>query len=142
MGTPPVMPPSHWMRPTTRPFGRHAAMWLFHFHLYFMPRELHNMWYNMSCTIHQPCRDKCLVSVLCIGFYTHWLLLLKWMPVVGIYRGLRGIYMYHFTLTLITVCVFCYVISLALCSKYDVLSHYFIFVLRILQITSGRTFSI
>ena len=32
MGTPPVMPPSHWMSPIMGgPFGRHAAMWLFHF---------------------------------------------------------------------------------------------------------------
>ena len=33
MGTPPVMPPSHWMPPPNDgdPFGRHAAMWLFHF---------------------------------------------------------------------------------------------------------------
>ena len=31
MGTPPVMPLSHWMPPMMgRPFGRHAAMWLFH----------------------------------------------------------------------------------------------------------------
>ena len=31
MGTPPVMPLSHWMPPMMGgPFGRHAAMWLFH----------------------------------------------------------------------------------------------------------------
>ena len=29
---PPMMPPSHWMPPVMGgPFGRHAAMWLFHF---------------------------------------------------------------------------------------------------------------
>ena len=34
MGTPPVMPPSHWMPPPPvmgGPFGRHAVMWLVHF---------------------------------------------------------------------------------------------------------------
>ena len=35
MGTPPVMPPLHWMPPPPPmmggPFGRHAVMWLFDF---------------------------------------------------------------------------------------------------------------
>ena len=37
MGTPPVMFPSHWMPPPPMmggPFGRHAAMWLFHFKIF------------------------------------------------------------------------------------------------------------
>ena len=52
MGTPPVMPMSCWMPPMMGgPFGRHAAMWLFHLFCCFFALKVmrgHDFWTHLT----------------------------------------------------------------------------------------------